>query len=68
MPPIRMCVIPNKFPALMIEGDLNRRGDGVYDMMNGIGAHEVIVESPRHGTTLTDTLGDPRRTGAVGVP
>ncbi len=47
-------VIPNKFPALMIEGDLNRRGDGVYDMMNGIGAHEVIIESPVHGTTLTE--------------
>jgi UDPglucose--hexose-1-phosphate uridylyltransferase len=39
---------PNKFPALVIEGELNRAGDGVYDHMNGIGAHEVIVETPHH--------------------
>ncbi|MBI2342693.1 MAG: galactose-1-phosphate uridylyltransferase [Deltaproteobacteria bacterium] len=47
-------VVPNKFPALMIEGSLNKRGDGVYDMMNGIGAHEVIVESPDHNKTLAN--------------
>jgi len=41
-------VIPNKFPALKIEGDLDRTGIGIYDMMNGIGAHEVIIESPDH--------------------
>lgn len=41
-------VIPNKFPALEIEGDLNRAGDGMYDKMNGMGAHEVIIETPLH--------------------
>ncbi len=41
-------VVPNKFPALMIEGDLDRRGEGVFDLMNGIGAHEVIIETPDH--------------------
>ncbi len=41
-------VVPNKFPALVIEGDLDKEGDGIYDKMNGIGAHEVIVESPEH--------------------
>lgn len=41
-------VISNKFPALKIEGDLNRRGHGIFDMMNGIGAHEVIIETPDH--------------------
>ena len=41
-------VVPNKYPALVIEGDLNREGEGLYDKMNGIGAHEVIVESPQH--------------------
>ena len=39
---------PGKYPALQIEGDLDRTGIGVYDMMNGVGAHEVIIESPRH--------------------
>jgi UDPglucose--hexose-1-phosphate uridylyltransferase len=45
-------VVPNKFPALRIEGGLDREGDGIYDRMNGVGAHEVLVESPDHGLTL----------------
>jgi UDPglucose--hexose-1-phosphate uridylyltransferase len=45
-------VVPNKFPVLGIEGDLNRQGEGIFDKMNGIGAHEVIIESPSHAATL----------------
>jgi UDPglucose--hexose-1-phosphate uridylyltransferase len=45
-------VIPNRFPALMIEGDLDREPVGIYDRMNGIGAHEVIVETPDHTKDL----------------
>lgn len=41
-------VVSNKFPALQIEGDLDRDGVGMYDFMNGVGAHEVIIETPRH--------------------
>lgn len=41
-------VVPNKYPALVIEGDIDRQGEGLYDKMNGIGAHEVVIESPRH--------------------
>ena len=44
--------VPNKFPALGIEGTLNRQGEGLYDKMNGIGAHEVIIETPDHKLTL----------------
>ncbi len=47
-------IIPNKFPALLIEGDINRRGEGVYDRMNGIGAHEVIIETSDHSVDLAD--------------
>src|SRR5258706_13449905 len=39
-------VVPNKFPALRIEGDLEKEGQGMYDKMNGIGAHEIIIETP----------------------
>lgn len=39
-------VVPNKFAALRIEGELERLGDGIYDMMSGIGAHEVVIETP----------------------
>ncbi len=45
-------VVPNKFPALGIEGNLNRRAEGMFDRMNGIGAHEVIIETPRHEASL----------------
>jgi len=45
-------VVPNKFPALQVEGTLDREGEGIFDRMNGIGAHEVIVETPDHGRTL----------------
>lgn len=45
-------VVPNKFPALGIEGDLDRQGEGLFDRMNGVGAHEVIVETPDHASTL----------------
>jgi len=41
-------VVPNKYPALIIEGELGKEGEGLYDRMNGIGAHEVIVETPGH--------------------
>ena len=41
-------VISNISPLLRIEGDLGRRGRGMYDTMQGIGAHEVILESPEH--------------------
>ncbi|MFA6431563.1 MAG: galactose-1-phosphate uridylyltransferase [Candidatus Margulisiibacteriota bacterium] len=47
-------VIPNKFPALIIEGEVNRTGMGIFDMMSGIGAHEVIVETPKHNQAIPD--------------
>jgi UDPglucose--hexose-1-phosphate uridylyltransferase len=46
-------VVPNKFPALNIEGELNREGEGIFDKMNGVGAHEIIVEHPDHNLTLS---------------
>lgn len=47
-------VVANKFPALVIEGDVNRSGIGIYDMMSGIGAHEVIIETPKHNLSMAD--------------
>ena len=45
-------VVPNKFPALGIEGGLSRQAQGMFDKMNGVGAHEVIIETPDHSATL----------------
>ena len=47
-------VVPNKFPALRIEGGLDRKGLGAYDRMNGVGAHEVIIETPQHNLNMAD--------------
>jgi UDPglucose--hexose-1-phosphate uridylyltransferase len=46
-------VVPNRAPVLRVEGSLDREGEGLFDKMNGIGAHEVVIESPRHEATLT---------------
>ena len=45
-------VIPNKYPALGIDEPLSKRGLGLYDMMSGFGAHEVVIETPDHHKTL----------------
>jgi UDPglucose--hexose-1-phosphate uridylyltransferase len=45
-------VVSNKFPALRIEGDLEPSGEGPFDRMNGVGAHEVVIEAPQHEATL----------------
>ena len=47
-------VIANKYPALRVEGELEKSGEGLYDKMSGIGAHEIIVEMPEHNRLLSD--------------
>lgn len=47
-------VMANKFPALSAEGEFGKFGEGLYDKMDGIGAHEVIVETPDHDLTLSN--------------
>ena len=42
----RAVVHPN--PLYRIEGDPTRRGDGLYDSMRPVGAHEILLENPRH--------------------
>jgi UDPglucose--hexose-1-phosphate uridylyltransferase len=46
-------VVPNKFPALHIESQLRRIDEGIYHRLGGVGAHEVIIESPDHHVTLS---------------
>jgi UDPglucose--hexose-1-phosphate uridylyltransferase len=45
-------VVPNCQPRLRVEGELGRRGEGFHDLMNGVGAHEIVVETPRHDRSL----------------
>ena len=46
--------MPSFSPVFQIEGDLGRRGVGIYDRMNSIGANEILVESPEHNTRPED--------------
>jgi UDPglucose--hexose-1-phosphate uridylyltransferase len=41
-------VVPNKFPALRIEGEIERTAEGVFDRTSAIGAHEIVIETPSH--------------------
>jgi UDPglucose--hexose-1-phosphate uridylyltransferase len=45
-------VIPNKFPALSPEGSLEREETGFFRMMDGVGIHEVVIETPIHNQLL----------------
>jgi len=47
-------VVPSISPFLKIEGDLDRRGKGLYDMMSGIGAHEIVIETNQHIGNMAD--------------
>jgi UDPglucose--hexose-1-phosphate uridylyltransferase len=39
-------------PLYRVEGDPARRGQGLYDCMRSVGAHEVLVENPKHDRQL----------------
>jgi len=44
----RVRVIPNREPILRVEVELEKEGVGYYDKISGLGAHEVIIETPEH--------------------
>src|SRR5947208_10403444 len=47
-------VVPNRYPALRTELQLVREGLGLFDSAAGVGAHEVVIETPDHRATLSD--------------
>jgi len=48
----RLRVVPNKYPALENSGEWSGKKDGLYQAMNGLGVHELIIESPDHVTNM----------------
>lgn len=46
--------IPSFHPLFQIEGELGRKGVGIYDRMNSIGANEILIESPEHNRRPED--------------
>ena len=51
-------VVPSFAPVLRIEGQVDRRGKGMHDVINGLGAHEIIVETPQHLSGFADLEAD----------
>ena len=46
-------VIPNKFPALAPpENEISHNTSGNFRWMDGVGNHEVVIETPRHDLTM----------------
>jgi len=45
--------VPNAYPALQVEGEVHRRVTQLFHSVNGVGAHEVIIESPQHDAHLS---------------
>jgi UDPglucose--hexose-1-phosphate uridylyltransferase len=46
-------VVPNKFSALVPEGSLSRKEEqAIFRKMDGVGKHEVIIETPQHNLHL----------------
>lgn len=54
----RIRAVPNKFPALTQQGEVDPQGVGMFDMMNAIGAHEIVIENPNHDWDFADAEGD----------
>jgi UDPglucose--hexose-1-phosphate uridylyltransferase len=50
----RVRVVADRRPLLRVEGDLNRRAEGMYDQMDAVGAHELVIETARHDALWTD--------------
>jgi UDPglucose--hexose-1-phosphate uridylyltransferase len=45
-------VVPNRHPMLRIEGEASVRSRDLFESRDGLGAHEVIVETPIHDQPL----------------
>jgi UDPglucose--hexose-1-phosphate uridylyltransferase len=45
-------VVPNGHPMLRIEGGAGAQSQGLFEVRDGLGAHEVIVETPIHDQPL----------------
>ncbi|MGH9774664.1 MAG: galactose-1-phosphate uridylyltransferase [Candidatus Acidiferrales bacterium] len=51
--PWQVRVFPHFHPLYRIEGETGRSAEGMYDRMNLVGAHEIIVETPQHDAVFS---------------
>ncbi|HKV28875.1 MAG TPA: DUF4931 domain-containing protein [Candidatus Acidoferrales bacterium] len=52
--PWQVRVLPHFRPLYHIEGDPGRSAEGIYDRMSGVGAHEIIVDTPDHAHSMAE--------------
>ncbi|BAF72225.1 galactose-1-phosphate uridylyltransferase [Sulfurovum sp. NBC37-1] len=50
----RTRVVPNLYKALAIEATDERKEEGIYEKIDGFGAHEIIVDTPEHVTDFDE--------------
>jgi len=48
----QVSVFPHPDPLYRVEGDTERRADGIYDQMQAVGADEIVIETPEHNRKL----------------
>ena len=56
--PTQVAVFPHPDPLFRVEGDPQRRADGMYDQMQPVGADEIVIETPEHNRKLEDLSDD----------
>ncbi len=45
-------IVPNKYPALVSEGEIEPKKNNIYEYMEGVGSHEVVIETPEHDSHM----------------
>ena len=56
--PWQVTVLPHPDPLYRVEGEADRRADGIYDAMQPVGADEIVIETPEHNRKLEDLSED----------
>jgi UDPglucose--hexose-1-phosphate uridylyltransferase len=56
--PWQVMVLPHPDPLYRVEGDTDRRADGMYDTMQPVGADEIVIETPEHNKKLEELSED----------
>jgi len=51
-------VVPNRVPVLRVESDFAETSDVLLQSLGGLGANEVVIESPRHDASFASMKAD----------
>ncbi len=51
--PWQVRVVPHPDPLYRIENEMGRQAEGIYDKMQTVGAHEIVIETPQHDRRLS---------------